>query len=438
MFANTFKLRLNPSARALQALKLAFVILLTGVLGYPPSGVLPVPTASPVIASQPNVRPGIDNLLATPGSLHGQRIGLVTHPAGTTRTGTPTVSVLARTPGLSLTALFAPEHGLDGTRDAGEPVPTIRGRTPIYSLFGISSRPTKEMLSRVDVLVVDLQDVGVRPYTYGSTMAMVMEAAAEAGKSVVVLDRPNPLGGMILDGPIMEPEFRSFIGLHPIPLVHGMTMGELARLYNEAFGIGAKLTVIPMDGWARTMTWADTGLPWVNPSPGITSADAPFYYAATGPLDGTNLWNGVATESRFQVVLAPWINGPQLAERLNRHGLPGVRFTPSAIPYVHNGRLYYGVRLHITDRTVFKPATTTVYILAEIRRLHPGRLIIKRPRRGRALFDLVWGTRQVRLALMRGEDAASIVARWQPGLQRFEQLREPYLLYKTTNTPPEK
>jgi uncharacterized protein YbbC (DUF1343 family) len=161
------------------------------------------------------------------------------------------------------------------------------------------------MLERVDVLVIDLQDVGVRPHTYVSTMALVLAAAREFGQPVVVLDRPNPLGGVFLDSPVLEPAFRSSIGLFPVPLVHGMTIGELARLFKEAFGIGARLHLVPMTGWRRTMTWTETGLPWVNPSPGITSPDAPFYYAATGPIDGTNLWNGVATSSRFRVALAP-------------------------------------------------------------------------------------------------------------------------------------
>jgi uncharacterized protein YbbC (DUF1343 family) len=329
-----------------------------------------------------------------------------------------------------LTALFAPEHGIDGSYGAGQPVPTLPGRTPVYSLYGGTFRPTRSMLARVDVLAIDLQDVGTRPYTYASTMALVMAAAREAGKPVVILDRPNPLGGVTVDGPVLEPQFRSFIGLYPIPLVHGMTLGELARLYNEAFGIGASLTVIPMEGWSRTMAWADTQLAWVNPSPGLTTEDAPFFYAATGPLDGTNLWNGVATSSRFQVVLATWLDGTRLAERLNGKNLPGVRFSASALPHPRSGRIYRGVRLHITDRAQFRPAATTVAILAEIRALHPAELAFQRSRRGRYLFDLVWGTKEIRLALSRGDAAEAIVARWQRSLDTFARRREDYLLYR--------
>jgi len=319
---------------------------------------------------------------------------------------------------------------MDGSVDAGVPVPSIPGRTPVYSLYGGSFRPTRQMMTRVDVLVVDLQDVGVRAYTYASTMALVLTAARDANKPVVILDRPNPMGGIIVDGPVLEPQFRSFIGLYPIPYVHGMTFGELARLYNRAFRIGADLTVIPMQGWNRGMIWNDTGRLWVNPSPGITNSDAVFTYAATGPLDGTNVWNGVATESRYQVFLAPWIDGPQLAERLNSKNIPGVMFSASAIPHPRKGTIWRGVRVQVTDPRVFRPSTTTVYVLAEIRSLYGNQLKFKRPRRGNYLFDTVWGTKSVRLGLMRGESASAIVAKWQPGLQKFEQLREDYLLYK--------
>jgi uncharacterized protein YbbC (DUF1343 family) len=329
-----------------------------------------------------------------------------------------------------VTALFAPEHGIDGAYDAGERVPTIPGRTPVYSLYGGTFGPSRSMLSRLDVLVVDLQDVGVRPFTYTSTMALVMRAAREAGKPVVVLDRPNPLGGTIVDGPVLESPLRSFIGLHPIPYVFGMTIGELARLYNDAFGIGAKLTVVPMNGWTREMTWADTGLPWQNPSPGITGPGEPFYYAATGPVDGTNLWNGVATDHRFRVVLAPWIDGPALAERLNAHGLTGVQFTASAIPHPRTGVVWYGVRLHVTDPRTFRPSTTMAHILAEVRRLHGDKLVFRRPRKGPYLFDQVWGTKSVRLALVRGDPPDRIVAQWQSSLERFRRLRDRYLLYR--------
>lgn len=386
---------------------------------------------APAAAQPAEVRPGVDTLLDEPASLVGRRIGLVTHLAGVTHDGRPTASALAGIPGIRLAALFAPEHGLDGSYGAGSAVPTIPGRTPVYSLYGGTFRPTREMLARVDVLVIDLQDVGVRPYTYASTMALVMTAAREADKPVVLLDRPNPIAGVVVDGPILEPQFRSFIGLYPIPLVHGLTLGELARLYNEAFGIGADLTVIPMSGWSRAMDWADTGLEWIRPSPGLTSPENTLSYAATGTVDGTNLWNGVRTSSRFEVILAPWLDGQRLAERLSRRNLPGVRFTPSAVPHPRTGRVWRGVRLQITDPLTFRPAATTVHILTAIRDLHPGRLHVESPRgQRRSLFDIVWGTKEVRLGIIRGDTAEAIIARWQPGLDRFTRLRATYLLYR--------
>ncbi len=371
-------------------------------------------------------------LLGDAGSLKGTRIGLLTNRAGVTSSGEPTVKALAALPAVTLTALFAPEHGLEGTYGAGEPVPNRAhpSRLPVYSLYGDTLVPTRQMLSRLDVIVVDLQDVGVRAYTYASTMALVMQAAKAAGKRVVILDRPNPLGGVTADGPILEPQLRSFIGMYQIPYIHGMTLGELAALYNRAFGINARLTVIPMKGWERTMVWEDTGLPWADPSPGLVGADIAPYFAATGPIDGTNLWNGGLTDARFRVVLAPWIDAPRLAERLNRFALPGVHFTPSAVPHPKTGVVWQGVRLRVTEPHAFRPATTAIYILAEIRRLHGGRLVFQRSRSGTYEFDRVWGTKNVRLALQRGEPAMRIVAAWQPGLERFKKLRQAYLLYE--------
>jgi len=391
-----------------------------------------VPTVAQTPApAQPVVRLGVDVLAADPVILRGKRVGLVTHQAGIAADGRSTAAVLASTRGIRLAALFAPEHGIDGTYDAGERVPNnIVSRTPVFSLFGGTFQPTRKMMDQVDVFVVDLQDVGVRPFTYASTMALVMSAARQAGKPIVILDRPNPQGGQIVDGPVLEPEFRSFIGMYPIPYVHGMTIGELALLFNRAFGIGSDLTVIKMQGWTRRMIWADTGLPWVNPSPGITSPEAVFHYAATGPTDGTNVWNAVATESRFQAVLAPWIDGPALTDAMNQQKLPGVTFTPSAIPQPRTGEVLHGVRLHITDPATFKPSTTIVTVLTEIHRLYGKQMVFAPARRGPLLFDLVWGTKDLRLAIARGDKPADIVGRWQPALQRFQKLREAALLYE--------
>jgi uncharacterized protein YbbC (DUF1343 family) len=382
--------------------------------------------SAPALVRRGAVQPGADSLPSVAQALAGRRVGLVSHHAALTSDGRHTAQVLLALPGVRLTALFTPEHGFDGSGTSTAAVPS---RAPVYSLFGRRYQPTRAMLSRVDVLVVDLQDVGVRPFTYASTMAMVMQAARTAGRPVVVLDRPNPLGGVVVDGPVLEPAWRSFIGLYPIPYVHGMTIGELARLYNTAFGIGADLRVVPLQGWSRRMRWPDTGLPWVNPSPGLQTPDSPLYYAATGAVDGTNLWNGVGTDYRFRVILAPWLHGPALAARLNRLRLPGVRFAPVTVPHPRTRQPWSGVQLEVTDPAAFRPLQTTVHVLVEIRRLHGGRLVFRRPRRGAYLFDRVWGTSQVRRDILSGVPAADIIARWQPGLARFAALRARVLLY---------
>lgn len=372
-------------------------------------------------------RPGVDVLLESPGFLQGRRIGLVTHAAGLTSAGDPTSSALLRDPRLTVTALFAPEHGLGGTIPAGQPVPDSNGRVPVYSLYSATQRPTPEMMAAIDVFVVDLQDVGARAYTYVSTMALVMQAAREAGKPVVILDRPNPQGGVQVDGPVLEPAYRSFIGMYPIPMVHGMTIAELAWLFNSAFDVNANLMVVPMRGWTRRMIWEDTGLPWTRPSPNIATMQTPFYFSATGVLDGTNLSNGVGTQSPFEVVGSPWLDGIRLAKRLNTLGLPGVSFEPVAYPY--GGVAPTGIRLVISDPLRFRPATTAVHMLVEIRRQHPRQFQFVGPS-GRQTFDLVWGTSKIRKDIERGAPAPAIVARWEAELQRFQLLRNAFLLYQ--------
>lgn len=371
-------------------------------------------------------RPGIDVLLESPGLLQGRRIGLVTHAAGFTSTGETTSSVLLRDPRFNVTALFAPEHGLSGTIPAGQPVPDSNGRVPVYSLYGSTRRPTTEMMASIDVFVVDLQDVGARAYTFASTMALVMQAARDASKPVVVLDRPNPQGGLQVDGPVLSPEFRSFIGMYPIPAVHGMTIGELAQFFNS-YEIGADLTIVPMRGWARRMVWEETGLPWVRPSPNITSMVTPFYFSVTGVFDGTTLSNGPGPASAFQGFYSQWLDGDRLVRHLREIGLPGVQF--EAYDIGRGERPRRGVRLIVTDALRFKPAETAVHILVETRRLHGDRLQFV-ARGGRFLFDYVWGTSSVRKDILRGAPAHAIVARWEPELRRFQTLRNPYLIYQ--------
>lgn len=385
-------------------------------------------TSSPATSATVRVWPGVDVLVAYYTSvLAGKRVGLITHRAAAGAGGWPTATILTLDPRIRLVALFAPEHGLSGTLPAGVPVPSSLGRLPVYSLYAAHRRPSAEMLRDVDALVFDLQDVGARAYTYISTMALAMQAAAEHDRLFIVLDRPNPLGGDRVDGPILDAAFSSFIGIYPIPAVHGMTVGELALLFNEVFGIGARLAVVPMSGWLGSMRWEDTGLTWLRPSPNLPSPVAAEYHAATGLLEGTNLEVGVGTATPFQTVGAAWMRGDRVAAELNSRGLPGVRF--EALPSRRPSELP-GVRLVLTNARAFMPATAAVHILDAIRQTHPGRLRFTTPRRGeRHRFDLVWGTDRIRRAIEQGEPATEIVDSWRREMEAFLALRQRYLLY---------
>jgi uncharacterized protein YbbC (DUF1343 family) len=354
------------------------------------------------------------------------RVGVITHRAAAGAGGWPTATLLTVYSPLRVVALFVPEHGFSGDLPAGAFVPHSHGEVPIYSLYGAERRPTGGMLAGLDALVFDLQDVGTRAYTYISTMALAMRAAREYDKLFVVLDRPNPLGGERMDGPVLDPAFTSFIGIYPIPSVHGMTIGELALLFNREFGINARLIVIPMAGWERRMQWEDTGLPWFRPSPNIPSPVAAQLHAATGMLEGVNLAVGAGTVVPFETVSAPWIVGGALAARLNGRNLPGVRF--DALTMGTQAAPRGGVRLVLTDTQRFQPATTAVHILSAVRDLYPGRLRFEMVG-GRHIFDLVWGTDAIRRATERGESAERIVASWGNALQRFQATRQRYLLY---------
>ncbi len=386
-----------------------------------------VPT--PAFGTSPQVYPGVDVLLSTRTLvLAGKRIGLITHRAGAGAGGWPTSALLTLDPRIRVVALFAPEHGLSGELPAGTLVLSGSGKVPVYSLYSALRKPSPGMLAGIDALVFDLQDVGTRAYTYISTMALAMQAAAEMDKLFVVLDRPNPLGGERIDGPVLDPSFASFIGIYPLPAIHGMTIGELALLFNEEFGIHARLVVVPMAGWRASMQWEETGLLWFRPSPTISSPAAAQLHASTGMLEGTNLTVGAGSANPYEVITARWLQGDLLADRLNERQLPGVQFQPYS--HLAHGRRHSGVRLVLTDAHVFKPATTTIHILDAIRQLHPEALQFTPPRpSGRYLFDLVWGTDSVRKALLQGESADRIVAEWSDKLQRFIEIRQRYLIY---------
>ena len=335
--------------------------------------------------------------------------------------------------GFRVTALFSPEHGLRGTADAA----VASGKDektglPIHSLYGKTKKPSAEMLKDVDVLVFDLQDIGARYYTYCTTLALVLEAAKENRKAVVVLDRPNAIGGDAVEGPVLEEGLRgNFIGYFALPTRHGMTLGELARLYNEEFKIGCALDVVKMEGWRRSMAFDDTGLPWVNPSPNMRSLEAAMSYPGLGALEGTNLSVGRGTEKPFVWYGAPWIDGPRLCADLNGRKLPGVRwkavrFTPAKQPgmpvYPHSDTECGGFEVEIADRAAFRPVAASLHVMEALFRLHPKEFSF-----GRACGMI--GRRSIEDDLKSGRPPSEIEASWQQELDAFKAARKKHLLY---------
>lgn len=365
--------------------------------------------------------------------LQGKRVGLVTNHTGIDSSRRSTIDLLWAGKGFALTALFSPEHGLRGTQD--EQVASGRDAKtglPVHSLYGKTRKPTPEMLRDVDVLVYDLQDIGARYYTYCTTLALVMEAAKENDKALVVLDRPNAIGGLEVEGPILEEGLRgNFIGYFALPTRHGMTVGELARLYNSEFKIGCRLEVVPMEGWGRSRYFDETGLPWVDPSPNMRSLPAAIAYPGLGALEGTNLSVGRGTERPFVWYGAPWIDGPALCRELESRRLPGVRwkpirFTPAKQPgmpvYPHTDHECGGFEIEILDRTAFRPVAASLHVLDALYRLHPGDLVF-----GRSCGMI--GLRSIEADLRAGKSPAEIESGWQAGLESFKAARKKALLY---------
>ncbi len=407
-----------------------------GTRSAPAAADLPAPQAAPpaLHPTAPPVRPGVEVLLSD--SLHlvaGKGVGLVTNHTGVDHRGVSTIDRLAATPGLRLVALFSPEHGIQGREEAGVKVAGgVDARTgiPVHSLYGDTRKPTPAMLQGVEVLLFDIQDVGARYYTYVSTMALAMEAAGEAGIPFVVLDRPNPLGGAAVQGNVLDPAFASFVGMYPVPMRHGMTPGELARLYVGEFGLRVDLHVVPMEGWRRDMLFGDTGLPWIPPSPNMPSVESAFHYPGTCLFEGTPLSVGRGTGLAFQVVGAPWLDGEALARSVTAYGIPGVRveavaFTPrSPGDGKFDGREVRGVRLTVTDPASYDPTWMGLALLVEARRLAGGRWSWQASH-----FDRLAGTDRLRLGIEAGLGVEGLRGGWEEQLDRFRRLREPYLLY---------
>lgn len=412
---------------------LIFAIALFFVCGFPSR------TQAPRV---PTVTTGLQSLIDlgfTP--LRGLRVGLVTNPTGVTADLRSTIDVLAHAPGVRLVALFGPEHGVRGDAAAGESVANGRDAAtglPVYSLYGKTKRPTREMLRGIDALVFDMQDIGSRSYTYITTMGRCMESCARYGVAFFVLDRPNPLGGERVEGNITEPGMESTVSAFPIAYCHGMTVGELARMINgEGWLPGdakCKLTVIPMKGWHRDMTWDETGLPWVPTSPHVPHADTSLFYAATGIVgELSSLSIGVGYTLPFELAGAPGVGPIALANELNRRHLPGVTVRPmSWRPFygAMKGQTCGGVQLYFTDPNKAELSRLNFEIMDALRKVAPSRKLFRAKGEETRMFDLDCGTSKVRRAYEAGRSAREIWETWNKDSQRFRAQRKPYLLYR--------
>ena len=390
------------------------------------SGMPKAPPASSV------VRPGIEVFLAdVPAALRGKRVALLTNQSAVDRAGVPDIDLIARHPDLKLVALLAPEHGIRGTVMDGEKIADeIDAKTgvPVYSLYKVEGgMPTPEMLKDADAIVYDLLEVGGRTWTYVSSMALSMQAAKRKGIPFVVLDRPNPIGGEIVEGALIKPGFTSFVGMYPIPARHGMTVGELAKMFNEKFGIGAELIVIRAANWRRDQWMDDTKLPWTNPSPNLRSLAALNHYPGTVYFEGTSLTEGRGTDRPFEQIGASWLDAPALARTVNAMGLPGIRVEPITMPVEPTARKFPGqtipaLRLVVTDRQAYRPVRTALLIIDAARRQHP------RDFKWTGTIDRLTGSDQVRLAIESGR-LPQLLEEWDREAAKFREDRKPYLLY---------
>jgi uncharacterized protein YbbC (DUF1343 family) len=356
----------------------------------------------------------------------GMRLGLVTNHTGRDREGRQTIDVLSKAPGVKVVALFSPEHGIRGVAD--EKVSDSKDEAtglPIYSLYGETRRPKPEQLKDLDALVFDIQDIGARFYTYISTLGYLLEEATKAHLPVYVLDRPNPIGGVDVEGPLADTDKLSFTSYHAIPVRHGMTIGELAQLFNRQRKIGADLRVIKMEGWRRSMWFDETNLTWINPSPNMRSLTEATLYPGIGLLETTNLSVGRGTDTPFEIIGAPWIQGDKLAETLNQRAIPGVRFVPLRFTpkaSVFKDEPCGGVNIIITDRATFKPVLAGIEIATALRRLYPSEWKVD------SYLRLLVNSETLE-RLKRGDSAKDIVGSWNDKLEEFRRARAEVLLY---------
>lgn len=427
--------RNHPSeSGSVKPLRFRIGTLAAEAVGYTkviPNPLVPAPVTTPTAAGDPgSVRNGIDVLERDRfAGISGLKVGLVTNQTGINRQRRSTIDLLAETPAVELKALFSPEHGIRGLLESDSIDDGTDAATglPVYSLYQAEKRrPTPEQLAGLDALIFDIQDIGCRFYTYVSTMGLAMEAAKEAGIRFIVLDRVNPIGGVVVDGPIREGEGNDFVAFHDIPVQHGMTAGELATMFNAERRVGAELTVIRVEGWDPAMRFDETGLPWVNPSPNMRSLTQALLYPGVGLIEFTNVSVGRGTVSPFEQIGAPWINDGRLAKRLREEGLAGISFLPTRFTpdtSVYKGEDCSGVRFLLTDRDRFRPLDLGIALMRALRELNPdtfdleekGNVLLRNP----GTLDAILGDASIE----------EIRESWRPGLEAFLKRREAYLLY---------
>jgi uncharacterized protein YbbC (DUF1343 family) len=419
---------IKASMRTIWSIVLGFVLAVSiSCAGAPLPGAA---TSSPAASS--GVAPGIEVLVRD--SLHlvrGKRVGLITNHSGRDRKGTSTIDVLFRAPGVRLTALFGPEHGLRGAARAGETIATTTDSAtgvPIFSLYGQTYAPTAEMLRDVDVLLYDIQDVGARVYTYEWTMALSAEAAGKSGKRFIVLDRPNPIRGDIVEGSVLDSRFRSFVGQYPVALRYGFTPGELLRYLVGTGQVAADIAVVPMSGWRRSMWFEETGIPWVNPSPNLRTMDATILYPGTVFFEGTNATEGRGTDKPFQLIGAEWLtDAGAIARELTALGLPGVRFDSTSrtieAGYKFAGKTIPMIEVSVTDRDRVHPVEVGVRMLRAIYQRHREEWTWRQ-----SSIDRLAGTDELRAAVEQGTIDA-LLAKWNEQSRTWSEGAKRYWLY---------
>jgi uncharacterized protein YbbC (DUF1343 family) len=398
-------------------------------------------TGKRMTAQKPTVRLGLDRLLENPpAGLEHKRLGLLCNAASVGRDLVHTRHRIRERFGGRLTALFSPQHGLFAEKQDNmiesahcrDPLLNI----PVFSLYSETRAPTRQMYDAIDILLVDLQDVGTRVYTFVYTISHCMEAASRFGKPVIVLDRPNPVGGLLTEGNCLDGQWRSFVGRFPMPMRHGLTVGELARLFNDAYGIGCDLTVIPMEGWGRDMLFDDTGLTWIAPSPNLPTPASALVYPGQVILEGTNISEGRGTTQPFEIFGAPYINVERVGDFVSRHAPDGIFLRPLMFEPTANkwaGKTCRGFQIHVTDPRAYRPYRTSLALVQAVIHNHPDDFRWKRPpyeyEYDRMPIDLILGDGGIRHQLEKMVPVKTLEASWRDGLEAFNKLRASFLLY---------